>query len=374
MKSDRLPGAEAGAARPETSHPAARSRPAGYWRELWRRYRRSPLGLLALAAISILAAVAIGAPCICGTRPIACRYKGEWYFPALYYWNSRWENPVFFRDGFRIDHYPRALAEKDPGSIAIWPLFYSDPDVRIEDGEWRGAPGDPYGSRPTLRNPLGTDPLGRDVLARMVHGTTIAFIAGVVSMAIAGLIGLVLGALAGYLGGWVDFLVSRLIEVFLSIPSLILVLAVVAIIERPTVWHIMAAIGFVRWVSIARYVRAEFIRLKGTQFILAARAAGVPAPRLMLRHMLPNALAPVIVALTFGMAGAILIEIGLSFLGIGTPPGTPSWGRVLRDGYESRLHLWWLVLFPSLGTFLAVLSYNLAGDAFQEASDPRRRP
>jgi peptide/nickel transport system permease protein len=360
-------------AAPALESPSLQVRRGGYWAEVWRRYRKSRLGLLALLVVALLGFIGAAAPLLAGTRPIVCRYKGDWYFPCLYYYNRRWENGVFFRDGFRISHYPRGLKEKDPQSLAVWPLFYADPQRRVEDGEWGGRPGDPYAGPPSPRNPFGTDGLGQDVLARMVHGTSIALLVGFVAMGIAAVIGLLVGGLAGYFGGWVDVVLSRLIELVMSVPSIILILGLIAILERPTIWHTMAVIGCTRWESIARYARAEFMRLKETDFVQAARALGVPAPRIMFRHMLPNALAPVVVALTFGIAGAILLESGLSFLGLGTELNGPSWGRILNDGFQSGLTHWWLVFFPGLAIFVAVLVYNLVGDAFQEASDPRLR-
>lgn len=352
--------------------PAAPPRSRGYWREVWRRYRKSRLGMLALGVVAFLALVAALAPCIAGTRPILCRYQGRWYFPVLYYYNRAWENPIFFREGFKISHYEKGL-KRDPRFIVIWPIFYADPYRRVENGEWHGRPADPGNSPPTRRNPFGTDQLGRDVLARMVHGTSIALLVGFVAMGIAGAIGILVGVLAGYFGGWVDAVLSRFIDLMMSIPPIVLILALIAILERPTIWHLMAVIGCTRWESIARYVRAEFLRLKEVEFVSAARALGASAPRIMFRHMLPNAMAPVIVALTFGIAGAILLESGLSFLGLGSDASTPSWGRILNDGFLTQLTQWWLVVFPGLGIFTAVLFYNLAGDSFQEASDPRLR-
>ncbi len=360
----------------ETASNSPAAGAAGYWRLVWRRYRKRRLGLAALAVVVFLAILGAAAPLVVGTRPIICRYQGRWYFPCLYYYNPRWENPVFFKDGFRFTYYPRGLAEKDPTSIALWPLVYADPYRRVDVGEWRGAKGDPNRGPPSLRNLLGTDAEGRDVFSRMVHGTRIALLVGFVAVGIAAAIGIVVGGLAGYCGGWVDKILSRLVELVMSVPAIVLILALVAVIERPTIWHLMAVIGCTRWESIARYLRAEFLRLKETDFVAAARALGVPPHRIILRHMLPNALAPVIVSISFGIAGAILLESGLSFLGIGSEPSTPSWGRILNEGFNTlggERPQWWLVLFPGLAIFTAICAYNLVGDTLQEAMDPRIR-
>jgi peptide/nickel transport system permease protein len=378
------------AAPPPSGPPPAGRR--GYWREaVWRRYKKSRLGMLALAVVGFLSLVAAAAPFIAGTRPIACRFRGTWYFPALYSYRDRQAQPGFLfaeRRGMYLDEaagpldnadleYPRLLAKVDPGSIAIWPLFYADPYRRVGDGEWRGRPADPLSAPPSARNPLGTDGLGRDVLARVIHGTSIALLVGFVTMGIAAAIGIVIGALAGYFGSWVDATLSRLIELVQSIPPIILILALIALLQRCTIWHLMVVIGCTRWESIARYVRGEFLRLKQSEFVLAARALGATPGRIMLRHMLPNALAPVVVTVTFGIAGAIILESSLSFLGLPGDTDSPSWGRLLNEGFQSlggdSPH-WWLVVFPGLGIFLAVLVYNLVGDRFQEAIDPRHRP
>jgi peptide/nickel transport system permease protein len=166
--------------------------------------------------------------------------------------------------------------------------------------------------------------------------------------------------------------ISRLIEVTMSVPTLVLILALLSIIERPGIYHLMAVIGLTRWESIARYTRAEFIRLRVSDFVVAAQALGAPWHRIMLRHILPNALAPALVAITFGIAGAVLLESALSFLGFGSPASTPSWGRVL-ESWRTNRECWWLAVFPGLSIFLTVLAYNLIGDGIQEATDPRLR-
>ncbi len=355
----------------ETIPDAAPAR--GYWSEVWLRFRRRRLAMLALVYIIFLGLVALFAPAIAGTKPVVCKYKGEIYFPALGYFKREWENPVFYRDRFRRE-YPNNLQEKDPESWAIWPLVYQDPYRRVREGEWQDRPGNPSGNQgnPNEINLFGTDSYGVDVFAQMVHGTTIALLVGFVSMGIAGTIGIIVGALAGYLGGWVDIVCSRAIEVVLCVPALVLILAIIAIIEKPTIWHMMAVLGCTRWPDIARLARAEFIRLRSADFVTAARAIGVGRVRIMFRYILPNALAPVLVPITFGIAGAILIESGLSFLGFGAPPPNPSWGTLLNSG-RANLQLWWLIVFPGAAIFLAVLAYNLVGEGLQEATDPRLR-
>jgi peptide/nickel transport system permease protein len=195
---------------------------------------------------------------------------------------------------------------------------------------------------------------------------------GFVSMGIAGTIGIVLGAIAGYFGGWADMLLSRLIEFVMCIPPLVLILALIAVLERPTIWHLMAVLGLTTWTGIARLMRAEFIRLREADFVTAARAVGVSRGGIMFRHIFRNGLAPVLVPITFGIASAILIESALSFLGFGAPPPNPSWGTLLEAGRDN-LHMWWLIAFPGAAIFLTVLAYNLIGEGLQEATDPRLR-
>jgi peptide/nickel transport system permease protein len=329
--------------------------------------------MAALGYVVFLALVAVFAPAIAGTKPVVCKYKGHVYFPALGYVNPRWENPVFQRDRFR-KRYPDNLRTKDPDSWAVWPLVYQDPYRRIREGEWPDQPGSPAGEagHPSRYNLFGTDTRGVDVFAQMVHGATIALLVGFVSMGIAGSIGVTLGAIAGFAGGWADMLISRLVEVVMCVPTLVLILALLAVVEKPTIWHMMAIIGCTGWTSIARLTRAEFLKLKQTDFIVAARALGVPRLRIVFRHILPNALAPILVPITFGIAAAILIESGLSFLGFGTPPPNPSWGTLLNSG-RNNSQLWWLWAFPGTAIFLAVLAYNLIGEGLQSATDPRLR-
>lgn len=358
---------------PELIAVAKAPKSPGFWAEAWQRFRHKKLPMTALFFVLFMALVALFSPAIAGTKPVVCKYKGNIYFPAMGYFQPEWENPVFARDRFRRI-YPKNLAEKDPESWAIWPLVYQDPYRRIRDDEWPGREGNPTRDegRPSWLNLFGTTSNGVDVFAQMVHGTRIALLVGFVSMGIAGAIGITVGALAGYFGGWIDVLLSRVIEVVMCIPTLVLILTLLAIIDRPTIWHIMAVIGATGWTGIARLTRGEFLKLKEMDFVAAARVLGIGQLRIIFRHVLPNSLAPVLVPITFGIASAILLESALSFLGFGAPPPNPSWGSLLSEG-RSNHHLWWLIVFPGFAIFLAVLAYNLIGEGLQEATDPRLR-
>jgi peptide/nickel transport system permease protein len=223
---------------------------------------------------------------------------------------------------------------------------------------------------PSSDHYLGTDTLGRDVLSRIIFGSQVSLKVGFVAVGLATLIGLLIGALAGYYGGWVDQGLMRLVDLMLCFPAFFLILAVIAVLE-PSIWNIMVVIGLTSWMGVARLVRAEFLSLREREFVTAARALGAGDTRLILRHMLPNALAPVMVSATLGVAGAILTESALSFLGLGVQPPTPSWGNILTAGKDNIEIAWWLSVFPGLAILITVMSYNLLGEGIREAIDPR---
>ena len=226
---------------------------------------------------------------------------------------------------------------------------------------------------------LGTDELGRDVFARMLEGAFVSLSVGFVAVGIAVAIGIIFGGIAGYYGRVrilrlmsVDTLITGLIDVALSFPAFFLILTVVAIL-RPSIWNIMVVIGLTSWEGTARFVRAEILALREQDFVQAARALGVSGPRMILRHLLPNAVAPVLVSATLGIAGAILTESALSFLGFGVPPPDATWGNILSDGKNYLFDAWWLTIIPGTAILVIVLAFNLFGEGLREAFNPRLR-
>jgi len=223
---------------------------------------------------------------------------------------------------------------------------------------------------PSLLHPLGTDDLGREVLVRMLYGARISLLVGFVAVGISTLLGILLGSLAGFYGGWVDALVMRFVDIMLCFPTFFLILAVIAFLD-PSIWNIMIVIGLTSWMGVARLIRAEFLSLRQRDFVLATQALGASDLRLIFRHILPNAMSPVLVSATLGVAGAILTESALSFLGIGVQPPTPSWGNMLIIGKQTLGSAWWLSVFPGLAILITVLGYNLLGEGVRDALDPR---
>ncbi|MBI4245922.1 MAG: ABC transporter permease [Candidatus Rokubacteria bacterium] len=225
-------------------------------------------------------------------------------------------------------------------------------------------------SPPTWSHPFGTDDIGRDILSRVVHGSRVSLEAGLVTVALALVVGLPLGLAAGYLGGWVDTLIMRAVEVILSFPTLVLALGITAVLG-PKLIHALFAIGVVFVPHFARLIRGQTLTVKENDFIAAARALGGSDLRVMRRHVLPNCLAPILVQSTYSIAFAILVEAALSFLGLGTQPPTPSWGIMLSTGRGYLEQAPWLGAFPGVAIFLTVLGFNLLGDGIRDALDPR---
>jgi len=326
-----------------------------YWRLVWRQFRRRPRGIAGLVVIVLMAVVAVFAPFLAGDVPILMKKDGVLYvLPNIITYSSLQEQRLYAN----FDRWQPA------------------------EGEWAVRPPVPYGYQrqalferlqpPSREHWLGTDDGGRDVLSRLIHAARISMSVGVVAVGIAVLLGVLLGALAGYYGGWVDSVVLRMIETMLVFPTFFFIITVIAFLP-PSIYNIMIVIGLTSWPGVARLVRGEVLRERQQDYVAAARATGLSATRIVFRHILPNAISPVFVYATFGVAGAILAESALSFLGFGIRPPDPSWGELLKQGKTHVDFAWWLVLFPGLAIFVTVTAFNLVGESLRDAMDPRLR-
>ena len=323
----------------------------GYWHLVWRQFRKRKLAVASLVILMLLGFIGLAAPFLAGETPIYLVKDGKTYLLP---------NVVDYKDlvSVSFDDW-----EPGPQDRAIRPPIPYAPErsnlfARLQP--------------PSKEHWLGTDDRGRDVLTRIIWGTRISMTVGFVAMGIAVLIGIIAGSLAGYYGGKVDAVILRVIEIVLCFPTLILILSLIAFLD-PSIYNIMIAIGLTRWPDVARLVRGEFLKLRSADFTTAARATGLRDSRVMFRHLLPNALAPVLVTATFGVAGAILTESALSFLGFGVPPPTASWGEILKQSKDYVDFAYWLVIFPGLAIFITVTAFNLAGEGLRDAMDPRLR-
>jgi len=223
---------------------------------------------------------------------------------------------------------------------------------------------------PSSKHIFGTDDLGRDVLSRMIYGTRVSLSVGFVAVSITVIIGTILGLLAGYSGKISDNIIMRFVDIMLCFPSFFLILMVIAFLG-PSIYNIMIVIGLTSWSGLARLVRGEVLSIKEREFIYSAEISGLSGMRIMFVHILPNVIGPIVVSATLGIAGAILSEAALSFLGLGVQPPTASWGNILTSG-KDYLHIaWWLSLFPGLALLLTILSFNLAGEGLRDVFDPK---
>ena len=328
---------------------------ASYWQLVGRQFARNRLALWSLFALGLLATLAVSADLIAGNKPLYMKYRDQTYFPAFRQYLVHTGLGDWPKELRRRKNLKRLKTE----ARVMPPIPYGPSEIVL---------GEKY-APPSANHLLGTDRLGRDVLSGIIHGSRYALVIGLVSVGISLLIGVMLGALAGYFGGWTDLLLARLFELWSAIPAIFLIITAAAFFP-PSLFFIMIIIGLTGWVTIARLTRSQFLHVRNYEYVEAARALGCATPRVIWRHILPNAIAPVLVPATFGVGLAILAESGLSFLGIGVPAETITWGAILA-GARSNASAWWLAVAPGLAIFITVTLYNLVGDGLRDALDPK---
>jgi microcin C transport system permease protein len=348
------------------SDPQAPAGPPGHLspaRRAWRRFRRNRPGFVSLTIFATLVVLSLFAEVLSNDRPLLVRFNGEFYFPIV-------------RD------YP----EKVFGGDFNTPADYLDPFVRqkiTQNGNWALYPPNPYGpntlnyfasqpnpAAPSHENLLGTDERGRDMLAQLVYGFRLNVLFGLALTAIGVAIGVATGAVQGYFGGKTDLAFQRFIEIWGSMPELYL-LIIFSAVFAPSVALLIILLSLFGWMGLSDYVRAEFFRNRQMDYVRAARALGVSNRRIMLRHILPNSMTPVVTFLPFRMSAAILALTSLDFLGLGVPPGTPSLGELLSQG-KNNIDAWWISLFTFAVLVLTLLLLTFMGDALRDALDPRK--
>ncbi len=317
-----------------------------FWIHVWRDFKRNRLAFAGFIIVAFLFSVAILAPLIANSRPYIYAGNGKVYFPIFFNYDELKDADL------RLDKYD--------GFKVFPPVRYTYSEYDL----------DYIVSGPSSKHLLGTDEQGRDLAARMLYGTRISILVGFIAVFIYVTIGIIIGSIAGFYGGIIDLIISRFIEIIMCFPTFFLILTVLALIG-PSLVNVMVVIGLTGWTGIARIVRGEFLKLREYDFVVASRASGAKDSRIIIRHILPNALAPVFVSATFGIASTILIESSLSFLGFGVQPPTPSWGDILSQSREFMDFAWWLTLIPGLAIFLTITSYNLVGEGLQDALDPK---
>lgn len=327
----------------------------------WQRLRSFQKNRLAFGSLVLLCGVfvlSLGAEFIANDRPFVLKYDSRLYFPVL-------SEPVAadlgITDSFTVDYRKLDLASHG------WAIF---PPVRFNPFQSNEAV-DSYPSRPTLQNPMGTDDRGRDVFARLLYGFRISFFYAIGVWAITYVIGVSVGLSMGFFGGRVDFVGQRMVEVLSSIPQFFLLIILVSIFD-PSMWLLVGISAAFGWISISYYLRAEGLKLRRLEFVEGARAMGLPTWKILLKHVLPNALTPIITFSPFAIAAGITGLAALDYLGFGLAPPTPSWGELLNQAKKNFTTAWWLAFFPSLALFSTLTLLNFVGEGLRNAFDPRK--
>lgn len=387
----------------------------GYWQTVWKQFKKNRWAVAGLGLAFFFFLVAVCAPLLAGRLPLYWEAAdGKISFP-------------FWREFFAPMDTREKLLDVFFNYLLLWlPAVFAARAVRLRGKKWvavislllllpfactqgRNQPADylrmqeagegrgvfpllPYGAyeqayfspktAPSWSRPpetpgryscLGTDEVGRDVLARMIHGSRVSLAVGFISVGIATVIGLIIGSIAGYYGGWVDILISRCVEIMMCFPTFFLILTIIAFLDQRSIINIMLVIGLTGWTGTAMIIRGEIFKQRQLDYVTAVRSLGAGTVRIIFRHILPNAVAPVLVGISFGIAGAISAESGLSFLGLGVAMPTATWGELLLEGRDSPLPNWWLSVFPGAAIFLSMTAYNLVGEGLRDAMDPKLR-
>ena len=367
-----------------------------YSARIWRHFRRDAFARYGLRVIVLLFIVAALAPFLANSHAIIRVDHGHTTFPVFkslqpIEWRFLlyvplglviylFRRPFFLRLGVHVLLMMAIVAIIETDLHIRHPI--NDPgNDRNSDASYTLMPPIPWSpiessadqfSPPTLKHLCGTDETGRDIAARMLHGARTSLSIGFIAQSIAVIVGVTLGGLAGYYRGWTDIAIFRFIETLDCFPTLLLILAVIGLFpSQNNMFYIMAVIGLTSWTGLARLVRGEFLRLGSQPFPQAARALGASDFRIIVNHLLPNSLGPILVSATFGVASAILIESSLSFLGFGIQAPTPSWGDILNDAHRYIDFAWWLACFPATAILVTIMSYNFVGEGLRDAVDPK---
>lgn len=331
-----------------------------YWSLVKHQYKKNTLAMISMYIVVFLVFIAVTADFLANSKPLYASYKGETYFPVIKdYLNdigiSKWAPDMINANWKELDNQNKLE------SVVWTPVPYGSREIDLKNS-LSPPRGDHY---------LGTDAIGRDLLAGLIHGSRVSLSVGFIAAGIALLIGIVLGSMAGYYGGKVDLIIMRFVEIMMTLPTFFLIITIVAIYGS-SIWYIMAAIGFTSWTGDAKLIRGEVLKVRNMEYITAANSIGFSNKQIIFRHVIPNAIAPVLVSGAFAIAGAILTEAGLSFLGFGVSATTVTWGSLLNEA-RGASNAWWLAIFPGFMIFIAVVTYNLIGEGFRDALDPRLR-
>lgn len=332
-------------------------------RRAWLRFRANRRGYWSLWIFLVAFVLCLGAEFLSNDKPIVIRYEGQWYAPLVKNYPETTFGGDFRTETDYLDPFIRERLAA-PGNWALWPLN----SYRFDTINYFAPSPNP--APPSAVNVMGTDDRGRDVLARLLYGFRVSVLFGLALTAVGVLIGVIAGAIQGYFAGRIDLVLQRFIEVWGAIPELYLLLILASIFE-PSVWILLAILGLFGWMGLSDYVRAEFLRNRQLEYVTAARALGLSDRQIIVRHVLPNSLTPVIAFLPFRMSAAIVALTSLDFLGLGVPVSTPSLGELLAQG-KTNLDAWWISL-STFGVLVATLMLLIfIGEALRDALDTRK--